>query len=256
MLMHRTGFPEENEIVLCTVNNIQHHSVFAKLDEYGRVGLIHISEVSPGRIRNIRDYVVEGKKVVCKVLRVDTDKGHIDLSLRRVNESQKKTKISEIKQEQKAEKILEFVCKELKLDIKKIHSELVSKIKQDNLYQCFEDISFDKYDLVKAGMDSKFVESLTKLVKERIKPPEVEIEGEFKLSSYDSNGVDIIKAGIKKAQIKDNISIKYEGGGRYSLSIKSSDYKEAEKLLKKSVEPVLDYIKKNKGNAEFIRKEK
>ena len=74
MLLKKKGFPEEDEIVICTVTKIHFHSVFVNLDEYGRSGLIHISEVSPGRIRNLRDFVVEGKKVVCKVLRIDEER--------------------------------------------------------------------------------------------------------------------------------------------------------------------------------------
>ena len=66
MLLKKEGFPEEEELVLCTVLSVYHHSVFVKLDEYDKKGLIHISEVSPGRIRNIRDYVVEGKKLYVK----------------------------------------------------------------------------------------------------------------------------------------------------------------------------------------------
>ena len=74
MLYKKQGFPEEDELVLCTVNNVQHNSVFVDLDEYNKRGLIHISEIAPGRIRNIRDYVVEGKKIVCKILRIDQEK--------------------------------------------------------------------------------------------------------------------------------------------------------------------------------------
>ena len=87
----KKGFPEEDDIVLCTVKKILYHSVFVTLDEYDNLeGMIHISEIAPGRIRNIRDYVREGKKLVCKVLRVRKEKGHFDLSLRRVNEGQRR----------------------------------------------------------------------------------------------------------------------------------------------------------------------
>ena len=55
---------------MVTVTKIEYHSVFVELDEYGKTALIHISEISPGRIRNIRDFVkVEDKKIVCKVLK-------------------------------------------------------------------------------------------------------------------------------------------------------------------------------------------
>ena len=41
---------KEGKLSLCTVTKIHFHSVFVNMDEYGRTGLIHISEVSPGRI--------------------------------------------------------------------------------------------------------------------------------------------------------------------------------------------------------------
>jgi len=92
MLYRREGFPVDDELVFCTVTKIFHSSVFVVLDEYDKSGMINISEIAPGRIRNIRDYIEMGKKIVCKVLRVDSVKGHIDLSLRRVNEMEKKKK--------------------------------------------------------------------------------------------------------------------------------------------------------------------
>ena len=57
MLYQKKGLPEESELVICTVTKIQYHSVFVKLDEFNHSGMIHISEISPGRIRNIGDYV-------------------------------------------------------------------------------------------------------------------------------------------------------------------------------------------------------
>ena len=60
MLYKREGFPEEDELVMCTVTKIFPHSVFVNIDEFGRTGVIHISEISPGRIRNIRDKTTNG----------------------------------------------------------------------------------------------------------------------------------------------------------------------------------------------------
>ena len=114
MYFHKEGYPEEDELVLCTVTNVQYNSVFVRLDDYGKSGLVHISEVSPGRIRNLRDFVKVGKVIVCKILRVNRQKGHIDASLRRVNEAQRRRKTEERKAEQKAENILDALAKQLK----------------------------------------------------------------------------------------------------------------------------------------------
>ena len=255
MLLNKEGFPQEDELVLCTVTKIFHHGVFVDLDEYGKGGMIHISEVSPGRIRNIRDFVREGKKVVCKILRVDTEKGHIDLSLRRVNERQKKDKVNEIKQEQKAEKILEFAAKKLGLDFKKLYLEVSEKIfkKYGLLNICFEDVVKGDVSLEKLGVDKKTSEVLTELNKDRMKPSEVFVEGNLKLKSYSADGVDIIKNALKKAAEKDNVSIIYEGGGRYRIRVKSIEYKIAEEILEKSVNHAIEFIEKNGGEGNFVK---
>ena len=103
------------------------------------------SEISPGRIRNIRDYVKEGKQIVCKILRIDKIKGHIDLSIRRVNTTQKINKIKEFKQEQRAEKILELIGKELNNDLPKMYKELGHKLIEDygSINNAFENFALD-----------------------------------------------------------------------------------------------------------------
>ena len=171
---------------MCTISKVQFHSVFVNLDEYEKGGMIHISEVSPGRIRNIRDYVKEGKKVVCKVLRINQEKGHIDLSLRRVTETQKRKKVDEIKQEQKAEKILEFVAKDLKIDVKKLFDDVSSKIlkKYSSLYEFFQELVSDVNLIKDAELDEKTAKKIEEAVKSRIKEISVKIEGKLKLTSF------------------------------------------------------------------------
>jgi len=76
-------WPDEGELVVLHRSNVKNFGAFVTLDEFeSKEGFIHIAEVSSGWIKYIRDYVREGQKVVCKVLKVDQDKGHIDLSLR------------------------------------------------------------------------------------------------------------------------------------------------------------------------------
>jgi|TARA_Y100000310_G_C20651636_1_gene799750 translation initiation factor 2 subunit 1 len=259
MLLQKKGFPEEDELVMCTVTKVQFHSVFANLDEYGKSGMIHISEVSPGRIRNIRDFVKEGKKVVCKVLRINQERGHIDLSLRRVTETQKRKKIDGIKQEQKAEKILEFIAKDLNLDVRKLFEEINNNVTQkySSLYEFFQQVVADSNAIKDAGIDAKTEKKLEEVVKSRIKEVSVEIEGKLKLASFASNGVDVVKEALKRAGEvgKEKISIKYLGAGFYNFLISAKDYKEAEKILKEATEVALDYIKENEGEGEFIRVE-
>ena len=254
----KEGFPEEDEIVMCTVTAIHFHSVFVTLDEYkNRSGMIHISEISPGRIRNIRDYVKEDKKIVCKVLRIHADRGHIDLSLRRVNESQKKGKISEIKQEQLAEKIVEFVAKQRKEEMKTLYAEISPKIfekYEEGLYPAFDDASGGRITLEELGVKPDIAKQLMEVILQRIKPTEIEISGELTMQSYEPNGVEIIKEAVKKAGDKAEIS--YKGAGAYTVRVKSLEYKDAEKDLKNFVDIITEFMESHNSTASFARAEK
>ncbi|MFH1316399.1 MAG: S1 RNA-binding domain-containing protein [Candidatus Woesearchaeota archaeon] len=258
MFLLKQGFPEESELVLCTVTKIFHHSVFVDLDEYKKSGLIHISEVSPGRIRNIRDFVKEGKKVVCVVLKVNEDKGHIDLSLRRVNERQKKGKIEEIKQEQLAEKIVELVAESNKKDSKEIYLEIYNKISKEygSLSEFFQEVSSDYANIDDIGIDKVLSKELTELIKQRMTPPEVTIKGRFSIKFYQPGGIDLIKkALIKGEKIDEKIKMKYSGSGKYHFIITDSNYKDAEKILDKLVKSVTKDVEKNEGEIIFEREQ-
>ncbi|MFO7711289.1 MAG: S1 RNA-binding domain-containing protein [Candidatus Woesearchaeota archaeon] len=248
----KEGYPEENEVVICTVTNIQYHSVFVKVDEYkGKSGMIHISEISPGRIRNLRDYVKEGKVIVCKVLRINRQRGHIDLSLRRVNENQRRAKINAMKQEQIAEKIISYVAQNHNLpDLQKKISTKLSDY--ESLYTFFEEVVEGSSSVDELGLDPKVAKDLEEVIHQRIKPPEVFIEGNFTIQSYEPNGLEVIKKAFVK--VPEENGVKYLGGGKYYLEVRDSNYKDAEKQLTTLVDGVKKVLEKTDTKVEFERK--
>jgi translation initiation factor 2 subunit 1 len=260
MLLKKEGFPEEGELLLCTVTKIFGHSIFASLDEFNnKQGMINISEVSPGRIRNLRDFVVEGKKIVCLVLRVNKENGHIDLSLRRVNENQKRKKNESIQIETKAEKILESVAKELHLDIVSFYKDLMAKISKDysTLNACFTDIVNNNLKLKNYGVREDLANKITEVVKERIKPPKITISGNIAVKILASNGIEVIKDAFKKAEDigKTSVDIKYLGGGSFNMVVTAPDYKKGEKILKEVLDEITKTVEASKGTVSFKRKD-
>jgi translation initiation factor 2 subunit 1 len=259
MFLKKQDFPEEGELVLCTVTKIFGHAVFVSVDEYSKNGMINISEVAPGRIRNLRDFVVEGKKIVCAVLRVNKEKGHIDLSLRRVNDNQKRKKLEQIQLEQKAEKIIEFVAKEMEIAPEQLYKEVMSKVKAEytTLNSCFSAIVNDNIKLSSFGIREDFAEKIAEVVKDRMKPVKIIISGDLSIKVLTPNGVEAIRDALKKAEDigKDAMEIRYLGGGTYHLVITAADYKKGEKILKDALEAATKIIAASKGEISFKRKE-
>ena len=257
MLYKKRGYPDEGDIVLCTVTNIQGNSVFARMDEYDNLsGMIHVSEVSPGRIRNLRDFVREGKQIICKVLKTYLDRGHFDLSLRRVGEGIKRAKITEMKQEQMAEKIIELVAKKMNQPIEKFYRPLADKIlpKYNYMHVCFEAVSKDEENLEKMGIPKDIASEMTVLIKQRIVAKIVVVGGKFKIKIFTSDGIDTIKEAFASIE-KKGTDIKYLGAGNYSIRVTGEDYKEMEKELQQDVDKVTEFVKGKKGQATFTKEE-
>ena len=217
--------------------------------------MIHISEVSPGRIRNLRDFVSVGRQIVCKVLRIDRERGHIDLSLRRVNSTERVAKLDQLKQELKAESLVTNLAKKLKKPVEKLYLEIASKVLKEysHLHLCFWDVVSEEVDLNKLGLEKGLADELTAAVLEKFKPEKIMIKGELRLRTYDSNGLQKIKSTLLSVeQVSPTISITYLGAGRYKFVVEDVDYKPAEKHVRQ-VEAILEKFNDKLSTAVFER---
>ncbi|MFW6378675.1 MAG: S1 RNA-binding domain-containing protein [Nanoarchaeota archaeon] len=248
MLFKKKGYPEEGDIVFCTVTKIQYHSVFVNLDEFERKsGMVHISEISPGRIRNIHDYVKEGKVIICKVLRINKERGHIDLSLRRVNENQRRAKVEERKQQVIAENILQSYAKVNDKKIIDVYNEISTPLLEEypTLYAAFEDVIENGTDLSTKGLDKQLAKDLKPYIEERIKQKEVGIEATLKLYCYEEDGVDRINNLTKQIlDTYEKTELQFLGSGSFKLKVTAREYKTAEEVMDK-IDSIL-----NKGKQE------
>jgi translation initiation factor 2 subunit 1 len=255
--MEREGWPEPGSLVVCTVEQVVDFGAFVTLDEYtGKNGLIHISEVASGWIKYIRDHVREGQKIVCKVLSVDRSRHHIDLSLKDVNEHQRREKIQEWKADQKSWKWLQMAYKDRPEDQVRVKDALINAY--DSLYLAFEDAALNGVEsLADVGLTEDDLKILQKLAKDNVKIPTVEISGFVDLTSPAPDGVEVIKKSLKAAKkVKDkdiSLSISYVGAPRYRIHVVAPDYKQAESVLKKSAQSAIKYIEQHGGEGTFHR---
>ena len=82
---YEAEFPELEEIVVVQVKRIVDMGSYVSLLEYdNHEGMLLNSELSKRRIRSLAKLVKVGKTEICMVLRVDQEKGYVDLSKRRV----------------------------------------------------------------------------------------------------------------------------------------------------------------------------
>ena len=253
-------WPSEGELVIGKVKTVKDFGAFLELEEYGdKEGFIHISEISSGWVKRIRDHIREGQKRVCKVLRIDKNKGHIDLSLKQVNEHQKREKIQAWKNQQKAEKLLTMVGEKLGLTLEECYDEFaVDLIEEfDSLYKAFEEVTIDKDILKKKGFEGDWVDEFVNTAEENISPPYVSITGYVDISSTERNGLEDIKYALNAFEDTETskVEVNYVAAPKYSVDIRSSEYKDAESVFKEQAKEAVERILERGGEGRYYRED-
>lgn len=257
--MSERDWPIEGELVVCSVTEVKDFAAFVTLDEYeNRQGLIPIAEIARGWIKYIRDYIREGQKVVCKVLHVDSARGHIDLSLKDVNEHQRREKIQDWKNEQKAHKWISFASEASKTSEKEIENAMYKDY--GSLYQAFEDIVvYGEATLAKFDLPKEAILALEKVAGENVKVSKVTVSAILELTSDKPDGVNIIRRALRSAEPKVDdaeIELLYLGAPKYRVKVVAPDYKTAEKALNKAADAAIGVMERAEGSGKLVRKQK
>lgn len=223
---------EEGDVVLCTVDKIEGTVVFVNIEENGE-GSIVTSEIAPGRIRNLRDYVIPKKKIVCKILKIDSNK-NIHLSLRRVTQKEKKEVLEWHNKEKKAENIL-------KSNLEGNIQEIIAKIKKEtSIAHLFEEAKENPQKLEKFISKQEADIIIDILKKEKIK--KAVLKKEFSLRTNEPDGL----KKIKEILSFKNVEIKYVSAGKYSIKSEDNNIKVADTRIQEVLKEIEQKAKKNK----------
>jgi translation initiation factor 2 subunit 1 len=277
--MKFSGWPESGELVVGRIDEIEDFGVFVDLLEYqDKRGLCHISEVASGWIKNVRDHVSEGQTVVAKVLEVDEDSQQIDLSIKDVNDHQRKDKIQEWKNEQKADNWMELAFGE-DLDDEKyaaVANELLAAF--GSMYDGFEQAAIHGAEALEdTDLSEDEVEAVVGTARENVSVPYVNVTGYVDLQVPSPEGVDVVKEALQAAEgngespvsaggtngssedgssgIPEEVELEvtYVGSPEYRIKVRAPDYKTAENHLEESAARASEFVAEHGGTGEYHR---
>jgi translation initiation factor 2 subunit 1 len=273
MVKIKTPFPKEGDFVVGRAVNLEQQYIYVDLADYDGLpseeharGMIHVSEVSSRWIKNIRNYVRIGQIIVCRVLRVDPAKGHIDLSLRRVNSAQKKKVLKERKYAVKFENLLQFLTEAegIKMSLEEVYEQIGWPILEffDYYQEAIEALKENGEQIFQnlPSIPENVKEAFLKIVDENVEITTVKISGKVKLMYTDGNGIEKIKETfleikrlIENPRDTRKLEISYIGAPFYKIEVTSKDYLDAENILSDAVEILESKTGKYNGSFELIR---
>jgi len=259
--MKYSGYPEVGDLVVGEVDEIADFGVFVDLDEYeDKRGLAHISEVASGWIKNVRDHVQEGQTVVAKVLDVDESSQQIDLSIKDVNEHQRKDTIQAWKNQQKADNWMELALGEDVDD--DTYSTVVNGLlaEYDTLYEAFEQAAIHGTDaLDDTDLGEEHVEAIVQTARNNVSVPYVTVTGYVDLRCPTADGVDDVKEALQAAEGNGEVppevelEVTYVGAPEYRIKVQAPDYKTAESELEASASRATEAIEAAGGEGGYHR---
>jgi len=252
-------YPEVGDLVIASITKVVDYGAYVRLDEYGGLeGLVHISEISTTWVRNIREHVREGQKVVLKVLRVNPQRNQVDLSLRRVSGREKAEKMLEWKREKKGESILRTAADRLKAP-----DDAVAKVKEmifgkyDNLYYAFEEAIEEGEELFrKLGLDESWAKALTETARSKIKTERARVRKTVELTSLRADGLEAIRNALLAAKKIRRRGVQVRtytlGAPRYRIEVLANDYAQAEKVLDEATRQCLETMSSLGGQGKVV----
>ena len=253
--------PEEGELVVVTVKNVKQNGVYVDFDEYpGVEGFIFIGEIASGWVKNIRTFVRDGQRLICKVMRTKKDGSSLELSLKSVSEERRRDRLQEWKNEQRSFQLLKVLGDKVGWDESHrntMSEDLISAF--GTLYASFEEAAMNESSIVDAGFEGEWIKEFIEIAIENIIPPFVEIKGTLNLSINIENGVEVIRDALQSAENytseKDEISVMcfYDGAPEYRIVLKAPDFKTAEDLWVEVSNTIVTTMEDNGGQAVSYR---
>ncbi|KAF2213157.1 hypothetical protein CERZMDRAFT_67397 [Cercospora zeae-maydis SCOH1-5] len=243
-------YPEIDSFVMVNVKQIAEMGAYVKLLEYDNIdGMILLSELSRRRIRSIQKLIRVGRNEVVVVLRVDKEKGYIDLSKRRVSpedivkceERYNKSKMVHSIMRHVAEKTntpIEELYQDIGWPLNKKYGHAVDAFKLSITNpDVWKEVTF-KSDVIK--------DELVSYISKRLTPQPTKVRADIEVTCFGYEGIDAVKAALRVAEAKNTaetqVKVRLVSPPLYVLTSQTIDKNNGIEVLNEAIKDITAHI--------------
>ena len=199
---YENKFPEIESVVMVNVRNIADMGAYVSLMEYNNIeGMILLSELSRRRIRSIHKLIRVNRNEVVMVLRVDEEKGYIDLSKRRVSPEDVAACEDRFAKAKAVHGVLRQVAERRKFYLEDLYEKVGWPLykKYGHAYDAFklaitEDKPGDPFADLDVPQDIK--DEMLLYIRRRLAPQPIKIRSDIEVSCFTYEGIDAIREAL------------------------------------------------------------
>jgi len=254
--MYCNKFPEADDLVIVQVKLVAEMGAYVSLLEYNNIeGMILLSELSRRRIRSINKLIRVGRTEIVVVMRVDQEKGYIDLSKRRVSPED----IAKCEEKYNKSKAVHSIMRHVSETCKIRLEDLYNKFGWD-LYTRFGH-AYDAFKLMITDADKVLApyelaeevkETLLSNISRRLTPQPIKLRADLEVTCFSYEGIDAIKAALKAGEAVGSedmpIKIKLVAPPLYVMMTTSLDKEIGLQKLNEAVDIITKTIQKHGGD--------
>ena len=258
---YKHKFPECDELVMVNVRQIAEMGSYVSLLEYNKIeGMILLSELSRRRIRSINKLIRVGRNEIVVVIRVDKEKGYIDLSKRRVSPEEIIKCEEKFARGKTVNSILRHTAEVLKMstdeEFESLYEKTAWKIddkykKPGYSYEIFKQAVTEPSVLVDCEISDEWREILLVNIRRRLTPQAVKCRADIEVSCYNYEGIDAIKSALREGLTLNTedkpIKINLIAPPVYVVTSTCLDRDEGIQILKDVIDKIQTSIRAQKG---------
>mmetsp|Transcript_2228 Transcript_2228/g.3506 ORF Transcript_2228/g.3506 Transcript_2228/m.3506 type:complete len:343 (+) Transcript_2228:55-1083(+) len=277
---YENQYPEPEEVVMVNVTEIGEMGAYVTLLEYDDIeGMILLSELSRRRIRSINKLVRVNRTEIVMVIRVDKEKGYIDLSKRRVD-PEDVVKCEERYNKAKAvHSVLRHVADMRKMSLEDMYRRVGWPLyaKYGHAYDAFKialsDPAAEEVAAAAAAaaadgatanaaepvdifqdldVDEETKTSLLSYIKRRLAPQPVKIRADIEVTCFTYEGIDAIKSalieGEERGTADSPIKVKLIAPPMYVMTCMTLDKEQGLETMNSAIEVIAASIRGKGGS--------
>jgi len=256
--MYENQFPEIDDVVMVQVRSIAEMGAYVSLLEFNNVeGMILLSELSRRRIRSINKLIRVGKQEVCMVLRVDKEKGYIDLSKRRVSPEDVQKCDERFQRSKAVHSIVRHVSEVQHVEMEALYRQSAWPLygKFGHAYEAFRAAITDPDSIftedLMPGLAKEVRDCMLDNIKKRLTPTAVKIRADIEVTCFAYAGINAIKKSLLKGVDMGNedmpVKIKLVAPPLYVMLCSALDKTAGIKLLSDAIDLMKSSIEEEEG---------
>jgi len=207
---YEAEFPELEDIVVVQVKRIVDMGAYVNLLEYdNQEGMMLLSELSKRRIRSVAKLLRVGRTEICLVLRVDTDKGYVDLSKRRVEPEDASAKEEQFARAKAVHGIMRHVAQTHEIPVNELSAKASWPLyaKYTDAFEAYKKHINQELDLWKeldfsqpgqdlSSLADKIKEDIELNLRRRLIQQTVRLRAKVEVSCSEYEGIDAVKEAL------------------------------------------------------------